>query len=651
MQNRDNYLDEERKNASFNLHKLSVFFYGSEEYLSRRKFIANLVESAPEFNDETCPINLSREERYENALRKTVAMSAYIDQIDITSLAETNYFQKLALSGDMSPLHLHYVMFIPTLMRQCDAAQTEKWLPLAYSHQIIGTYAQTELGHGTNLKRLETVAVYDKQSDEFILSTPTLTSTKWWPGNLGKTANYVIVIAQLYIEDKHCGIHPFLVQIRSLEDHKPLAGVTVGDIGAKFGYNSNDNGFLRLEAVRIPRRQMLMRHAKVTRDGVYAAPKTVKSVYSSMMFVRSVMACDQAMALATAGTIAARYSCVRRQGDDPNNSGKEMKIIDYQTQQHRIIPHVVLAIAYYLAGRKLFDMYSKVDQMMMSRGDASLLPQLHALSAGLKACSSFDAALGIEQCRLACGGHGYLAASGFPQLYADIVAGCTYEGDNLVLLLQVARSLMKLENGKFDELTEYLKRPPNFSYKGKTKFICQDLLLIFENSARRHINNVSERLKQPTVGFDAAWSQNLVRLTKCAKAHVLVFVMRNFMEHLQNCCDESIKHIVENLCTFFGLYIVYSRRAYFSQELSESDFDQLSDQYFRLLSELRREIVPLVDAFDLQDRELRSCLGRHDGRVYESLFESAQKSPLNKKEVLDCHFKYLLNPTTMKAKL
>lgn len=54
----------------------------------------------------------------------------------------------------------------------------------------------------------------------------------------------------------------FIVQIRSLDDHMPLPGITVGDIGMKFGsgaYNTMDNGVLRFDHVRIPRDQMLMR--------------------------------------------------------------------------------------------------------------------------------------------------------------------------------------------------------------------------------------------------------------------------------------------------------------------------------------------------------------------------------------------------------
>lgn len=59
------------------------------------------------------------------------------------------------------------------------------------SRQIIGTYAQTELGHGTFVRGLQTVAVYDDKAREFVVHSPSLESTKWWPGGLGKTATHV----------------------------------------------------------------------------------------------------------------------------------------------------------------------------------------------------------------------------------------------------------------------------------------------------------------------------------------------------------------------------------------------------------------------------------------------------------------------------
>lgn len=46
------------------------------------------------------------------------------------------------------PVGVHYVMFIPTLKSLGTVEQAKKWIPLAESFRVLGTYAQTELGHG-----------------------------------------------------------------------------------------------------------------------------------------------------------------------------------------------------------------------------------------------------------------------------------------------------------------------------------------------------------------------------------------------------------------------------------------------------------------------------------------------------------------------
>ena len=46
----------------------------------------------------------------------------------------------------------------------------------------------------------------------------------------------------------------------------------------------------------------------------------------------------------------------------------------------------------------------------------------------------------VQTCRFRCGGHGYSMSSGLPTIYADVLApACTYEGDNIVMMLQTAR--------------------------------------------------------------------------------------------------------------------------------------------------------------------------------------------------------------------
>ena len=154
-------------------------------------------------------------------------------------------------------------MFIPSIAGQGTDEQKRELLPLCNSLAIIGTYAQTELGHGTFVRGLETTATFKQDSDEFIVHSPTQTATKWWPGGLGKTATHAVVMARLFIKGRDYGPHAFVVQLRCLKTHRCLPGVTIGDIGPKFGYNGVDNGFLRFDHVMVPRSAMLSKFAQV----------------------------------------------------------------------------------------------------------------------------------------------------------------------------------------------------------------------------------------------------------------------------------------------------------------------------------------------------------------------------------------------------
>ncbi|KOB77092.1 putative peroxisomal acyl-CoA oxidase 1 [Operophtera brumata] len=64
-----------------------------------------------------------------------------------------------------------------------------------------------------------------------------------------------------------CGIQPFMVQIRDEETHMPLPGIKVGEIGAKLGFNTVNNGFLGFDKHRIPRDRMLMKNSQVLKGG------------------------------------------------------------------------------------------------------------------------------------------------------------------------------------------------------------------------------------------------------------------------------------------------------------------------------------------------------------------------------------------------
>ena len=123
---------------------------------------------------------------------------------------------RLAVHDDIGT-DLQLLMFIPNLKATFSDEQLAHWLPRAEAWEVLGCYAQTELGHGSNVRALETTATYLPDTDEIEIHSPTLASTKWWPGALGRTANHAIVFARLLLAGRDLGIHNFLVPLRDLE--------------------------------------------------------------------------------------------------------------------------------------------------------------------------------------------------------------------------------------------------------------------------------------------------------------------------------------------------------------------------------------------------------------------------------------------------
>jgi GTP-binding protein LepA len=72
-------------------------------------------------------------------------------------------------------------------------------------------------------------------------------------------------------------------------------------------------------------------------------------------------------------------------------------------------------------------MYTAFERESRKSGDFSALPELHATSSGLKALCSWRTKDGIEACRLACGGHGYMSMAGFGSTFSNYAPNVTYE--------------------------------------------------------------------------------------------------------------------------------------------------------------------------------------------------------------------------------
>uniref|UniRef100_A0A8C5CV82 Acyl-coenzyme A oxidase n=1 Tax=Gadus morhua TaxID=8049 RepID=A0A8C5CV82_GADMO len=621
----------ERQNATFDIEKLTNILDGGAERTNRRREIRELVGSC-------------KGERYDQALR----------EYGISDPVEINWYKSYVHRFRGNPLEIHLAMFLPTLLNQATPEQMDRFFTPSWDLEIIGTYAQTEMGHGTHLRGLETTATFDPATQEFVMHSPTVTSIKWWPGGLGKTSNHAIVLAQLYTQGKCHGLNAFIVPLRSMGTHMPLPGIVIGDIGPKFGFDAVDNGYLKLEHVRIPRENMLMKYAQVKPDGSYVKPLSSKLTYGTMVFIRSLIVGNAGIVLSQCCTIAIRYSAVRHQSEIRAGEA-EPQILDYQTQQHKLFPLLATAYAFLFAGQYMIDTYNRISGDI-NQGDLSEMPELHALSAGLKAFTTWTANTGIEVCRMSCGGHGYSRSSALPDIYVEFTPSCTYEGENTVMMLQTARFLMKsyrqVQAGQqLSGAVSYLNKVHHRVMAPQAVSSQLDLNLntlvdLYEIRAAMLVELAAQSIQQESARGkcqEDSWNNSTIDLVRASDAHCHYMVLKMFRDKVDQIEDPGVHSVMSTLAHLYAIHGMGNFTGDFLQAgvLTGAQVPSVSKCLKGLLAEVRPSAVLLVDAFDHHDKMLNSVLGRHDGNVYEAMFEWARSSPLNRTEVHESFHKHL----------
>jgi len=118
------------------------------------------------------------------------------------------------MSIQQTPGSVHLGMFVKCIEIMGSEQQKREFVRAGWMYERVGCYAQTELGHGSDVQGLETTATFVEQTGEIELHTPSVTAAKYWPGELGLISNYALVFAQLVMKGKKFGVHPFIVRIR-----------------------------------------------------------------------------------------------------------------------------------------------------------------------------------------------------------------------------------------------------------------------------------------------------------------------------------------------------------------------------------------------------------------------------------------------------
>ena len=626
-----NPLESERNSLSFSVEELIPMIFGSHQ--AADKFIAyqKTIAEDPILKFEPEMIGENRSQLFEMMCKKTLRYHELFNYNDRENSVVPAFFQ----FQDQLVTSLHQGMFIPTILNLGSEKQVAHWIPLAHAYKVMGCYAQTELGHGSDVQNLETIAVFDKESDCFVFNSPTITATKWWIGDLGKVANHVVTQAQLIIDNKKYGVQTFIVQIRDMQTHQPLPGITVGDIGPKFGYTTKDNGYLRFNNVRVPRDNMLAKYTKVNKSGEYVRTGNEKIGYATMMSIRRIVITASPLFLSQILTIGVRYSLVRSQFK--NEKGLETRILDYQLQQDKLIPLIADTYAMIFGSMRIKEL-DKINVENCQKEDFTLMPDLHAILSGCKAVYTWTTLFGGEKVRQACGGHGYSHYSGIPGILQEFSPMATYEGENTVLLLQTARYLVKqlnriAKNKPISPFMDYLK---NFAedlqekcpIKDVKELYCPEILRkVLRFNSMYRISEAGQKLMGGLgLGLSAkdSWDKHAgIFLAESAIAHTNYFTYLVFLEKTFNCHNEKVKSVLLKLNCLYGINRILEKpNALFeSGYMSGEQFRLVRQAKIELLEKLRPDALGLVEAFLWSDNSLKSALGRADGQVYETLWD------------------------------
>ena len=166
------------------------------------------------------------------------------------------------------------------------------------------------------------------------------------------------------------------------------------------------------------------------------------------------------------GTIAVRYAACRRQFANIKGSTQERKLLDYQTHMDILASNISNGLVIQMTARELVEKIVKESNKQIMEDEFKLLDVLHHFTSGLKALAAEMSYLGVDEMRQACGGAGFLTASGIASLWEDVAPYSTYEGVNVIMYQQSARYLLKqaAKVAKGKQCTgyfEYLNEMPN----------------------------------------------------------------------------------------------------------------------------------------------------------------------------------------------
>jgi len=513
--------------------------------------------------------------------------------------------------------------------------------------ELLGCFAMTETGHGSDVQALETTATFDPATDEFVVHSPTPSSRKDYIGGAAETATVAAVFAQLITagageEPEGHGVHCLFVPLRD-ENGDDLPGVTTSDCQYKGGLPGVDNGRIMFDQVRIPRENLLNKYADVAPDGTYTSPienpsRRFFTMLGTLIRGRVTVGGSAAAAARVALDIATRYALQRRQFSAPK-SEEEVLIMDYLAHQRRLFPLIAKSYALQFAQNELV---AKLHELQTTDNpDAEEQRELESRAAGLKAANTWHATRAIQEAREACGGAGYLAENRLISLKADTDVFTTFEGDNHVLTQLVAKELLTAYADDIKGMipVEWVRFAAEFAGERVIKRTAAQTIMqtiidtrqdneeegslfnrgtqvkMFEDREDYLLATVARRLQsrsKETSEFDAF---NAVQdhVLHAASAHIDRIILEAFVAGISSCENDEARELLEQVCDLYALSVIEEDKAWFIEHRYLST--ERSKAVTRGINERCRTLRPhartMVDGFGVPEELLGAAMLGH----------------------------------------
>src|SRR5882762_3855850 len=460
----------------------------------------------------------------------------------------------------------------------------QAYVPRIINLDLLGCFAMTETGHGSDVQALETTATYDAATQEFVIDSPTRTARKDYIGGAAQTATVAAVFAQLITSDgQGQGVHCFVVPIRD-EDGTDLPGVTTSDCHYKGGLPGVDNGRIQFDHVRVPRENLLNKYADVAEDGTYSSPienpgRRFFTMLGTLIRGRVTVGGSAGAAARVTLDIATRYALQRRQFKAPEDER-----------------------------------------------------EVESRAAGLKAANTWHATRAIQEAREACGGAGYLAENRLIALKADTDVFTTFEGDNHVLIQLVAKELLTAYADDIRGMSpvEWVRFAANFAGERVLKRTAAETIIqtildtrqdneeegslfnrgtqlkMFEDREEYMVSTVARRLQGKSKEMSPFDAFNSVQdhVLHAAKAHIDRVVLEAFVAGIDSCEDDEARKILGMVCDLYALSVIEDDKGWFVEHRFLST--ERSKAVTRGINERCRSLRPyaeaLVDGFGIPEQ-------------------------------------------------